>query len=878
MKKIYTKKLLAVIFVLTAFVVKTQTSYTWTGATTSFSTTTNWSPNGLPSPGDDIVFDGSISSSNCNVDMAVDVDLITIQNGYSGTINGQSQSFLCTGFSQSSGTFISTDQSLDVAGDFIFSGGTFSHNNGTVAIFVAHGTTKQISGTVVFNVLQIYDEGLASQSAQRNMNFNNGVTTATLELNLASRKFGFQGNVSITKQLDIDGSCVLFPTGNTATFTFNGSSAIINSQSLAGRSYLPNITINTSGALSMSGQVSLTGTWLNTNIGSFTGGSSTVNFYGASGVITGGTTATTRAYFDNINIQTAATLNVTAGSHIDLNANLTHNGTYTGNASLLRFSGTAGNAINGTATLTTINAIEKTGTGTLSFGHATNLLDSIKISGGSVTGTNLTLKSTSALKARIAEISGGGSLTGNITVETFIPGGTTDWAVLGASGVNGLTFNSWYPTIPMSIEGSATGVTSAGGYYFESVQGWDEANAYGYDTTMTIGTSITPGKGYWLFVGTGLSSSADITTVVSGSPVTGNQTPSLSNSAQNGDCLLANPFPSPISWDRIVAANPGVTSGDIWIYNADIGTTTNYAGGVSSHASGAKSTIPMGQGFYVRYSGVGSLSINESMKVSNNTGSNPLIKVNGNTSSSIGNVVRLKVTDGTYADETAIRFHGSATAGFDDNLDSRKAFASPTYAGYASSGPWTKRTSISTKSGAADYAINSLPYATTSNAVIPVLVKAYATGQHTISASDLQNLAIGTCVTLKDKLLNINHNLAASDYVFTLNDTTSAPRFELTVCANMAAGINDNNVSVAQNVFVKQDRNGVYVDLNFEKSTKATITAINTLGQDIMVAKQVECINNRYYLDLLAKEQIVIVNVITPEKRYTQKVYVPNSN
>lgn len=484
-----------------------------------------------------------------------------------------------------------------------------------------------------------------------------------------------------------------------------------------------------------------------------------------------------------------------------------------------------------TKTLKALNV--KTSGASLGLGNAMEITDSVKINAASFnTNGNLTLKSTSALKARVAEISGGGSLSGNITVETFIPGPTTDWAVLGASGVSGLTFNSWYGTIPMTIEGSATGVTSAGGQYFESVQGWNENDSYGYDTTITVGTSIATGKGYWLFVGTGLTSTSDITTVVSGGAVTGNQSLSLSKTLQNGDCLLANPFPSPISWDRIVAHNSGITSGDIWIYNADLGTTTNYAGGVSSHTNGAKSTIPMGQGFYVRSTGLGPLVISESDKVSNNTGSDPVIK-SQNTTASVGNVLHLKINDGYYSDQTAIRFHGSATAAFDNGLDSKKWFESPTYAGYASWGPWTKRTSISTKSGTEDYAINSLPYAITNNAVIPVLAKAYATGQHTISVTGINNLAPGTCVTLKDKLLNITHNLAASDYVFSLNDTTSAPRFELTVCANVAASVNELNSAESNEISVFPNPSGGEVNISTTIPGKYEI--VNQIGQTVFV-------------------------------------------
>lgn len=885
MKKIYTKSCIILALMLGFSFGYAQSTVTWNGGgtTNDFSDGANWVGGVAPISGDDVIFDGT-SSKNCTIDQDMDLNDFTIQSGYNGTIDGtsgNSRIITINNFTQASGTFISTDDQLSITGDLTLTGGVFTHNNGIVTIFVNPGVTNNISGAFSFNELQVTHPTPVSGSTIRTMNFGTSATTRILTFNGTNRNYAFQGNITVTRDLSNLGTYAgTISATNNGTITFTGAGPItLTGTNGVKRTALPNVVINTTGNLSMSSQLSVSGTWSVSNIGSFTAGTSTVNFHGSSTAVSSGTTSTKRAFFDNVCLSSGSTLNL-GTAHVELKGNLINNGTLNANTSLLLFSGTGAQAItSNSAVVTDINAISKSNTGSLTFATKVNLLDSIRISGGAVTtANNLTLKSTSALKARVAEISGSGTLSGNLTVETFIPGGVTDWAVLGVSGISGQTFSNWYGTIPMAIEGSATGVTSAGGQYFESVQGWNESDAYGYDTTIAVGTAITPGKGYWLFVGTGLTSSADITTTVTGTPMTSTQNLSLSNSAQGGNCLLANPFASPISWDRIVAGNPGVTSGAIYIYNADLGVTTSYAGGVSSHGTGAKSTIPMGQGFYVEATGFTALSITEAMKVSNNTSSDPLLKMNGTTSSNIGNVIRLKITDGSYTDETAIRFHGSATNGFDTNLDAKKYFDSPGYAGYASVGPWTKRTTISTKSGNLDYSINSLPYALTSNAVIPVLAKVYATGQHTISAVDLQNLAPGTCVTLKDKLLNVNHNLAASDYVFTISDTTSTPRFELTICANIVAGINNAN-NAFDNVFVKQDNNGIYVDLNFDKSTKATISAINMLGQSVMNSKDVECITDRYYLDLVnVREQIIIVNVTTNEKRYTQKVYIPAGN
>lgn len=886
--KLYTKKLIiALTFCLTMISVKSQT-FTWDGggATNNASEGANWVGDAAPAfdGTESLVFDGT-SSKNCDFDVdPIDIVNLNINAGYTGTIDGDGGGLgpvvLIDGnITQAAGTFIASSTVVEInGGNYVKTGGTFVHNNGIFSILL---TTNSALNSETYNVIAVS----GASSATRIMNFN-GATADAVDLSPNGRSISYQGTVNL-RLLTINTSTnTASAASNTGTFNFNDATATINSSAAAGTVKLPNVTFNTAGALDMTGNISVTRNWTSTQIGSFTPGTSTVHFYGA---LAGVVATADRAYFDNMTVATGAVLNVTNNSVLDFNLNFTHDGTFTGNTSLLMFTGGVGHTIGGSAALTTINAIEKADAGSLVFDNPTNLLDSVRITGGAVTigaGGSLTLKSTSALKARIAEISGGGSFTGSATVETFIPGGATDWAMLGASGVSGLSFNSWYGQIPMAIENSATGVTSAGGQYFESVWRWDETGAIssiGYDSTVVVGDPINLGEGYWIFVGNGLSSTSAITTTVTGAVNTGNNPIAITSSGvlpagDDGFNLVANPFASPISWDRIFAdpTNTDV-NGTIYVYNADLGVPTSYnaATQTSSHGTGIKSGIAMGQGFYVESNqAAGTLNINENHKVAQNTGANPLLKTNA-TSSSASARLRLKINGGGFEDESVVCFLPSATTGFDNRYDGWKLYASPGYAGYGKN-PWTLRTTISTLSGNDDYSINSLPLPLTANAVIPVLAKVYASGQHTISAYDI-NLPSGTCVTLKDKLLNVTHNLAASPYVCILSDTATTARFELTVCANITMGVNNMPI-VAENVFIKQDRNGVYVDLNFESSTKAIITANNILGQQLMTPKSVECVSGKYYLDLNAKEQIIMVSVIANDKRTTKKIFVENNN
>jgi hypothetical protein len=539
-----------------------------------------------------------------------------------------------------------------------------------------------------------------------------------------------------------------------------------------------------------------------------------------------------------------------------------------------------GGNLNMDATANSLKALILNSGGILDLGSQLNILDSVKVSNGTLnTNGFLTLKSTANLKARIADCSGG-NISGNVTVETFAPGGITDWSVLGVSGILGQTFNEWYGQIPMTIEGSATGVTSAGGLYFESVQGWDEPSN-DYDTTITVTSPITLGKGYWVYLGDNLGSTGDLIWSVTGSPFIGNLTYPV-DGALSGFNLVSNPYASPISWAKVLAESnliiPGGLDDAIYIYNPDLGLTTSYVTGVSSHPNGANDVIPMGQGFYVKSNGYSLLQYTEATKVANNTNANPLLRSATIIDPSIGTVLRLKVEGEGYSDYTAIRFHSNASTSFDTKLDAHKLYDSPGYAGFP--GTWTKRTVIATQTEGIDYSVNSLPYATIQNAVIPVIVRVYTTGQYTISSSDFANLQAdgNACVVLKDKLTNSFHDLTTGDYVFKISDTTQAARFELTICAKesvttstLTTGIKPNSGSLANAVFISKDAKGIFANLNFNKPTNATISVTNVLGQKIIDSKKVRVKNETVYLDVNTSDQLIFVTVETETEKVTKK-------
>ncbi len=509
---------------------------------------------------------------------------------------------------------------------------------------------------------------------------------------------------------------------------------------------------------------------------------------------------------------------------------------------------------------------------TLAVADAIIISDSISSNLGTIQlGGNVTLKADATKTARIGRSSG--TLSGNLTVQTYLPGTSTGWANLGSPGVSGQTIASWDTYVSSS---GTTGVplTCTGCYYtpgyangFISTYSWSEpTTAY---VAATAATALTPGQGFWIYVGTGFSTTTALKLVNSGSPVTGSVNYPVTASSGNFN-LVANPYASPIAWSKTYALGTNNTrvNNAIYIWNADLGVTTSYAAGVSSHGAGAQDIIPAGQGFYVEATSSGNLSFDETVKMTANTSANPVLR--GAASNYIGEIFRVSLAgkDGDR-DETAFRIHPMATPLYDGAWDAHKIFQSPGYVGYP--GPYTKYTTISSKDFTGeDYSIHSFPEPS-KDLNLPLLVKVMQSGTYTISASGLEN--IPSCLILKDKLLNKTQDLQMGDYVFTINDSTSKPRFELQLCKGVAAinRIQETKLD-AQSVQIRRAESGISVNTAFAQATEARIEVYNLLGQSLSPSVIVNGTTNSTFLPVADDNGIILVKVTTATDSYSKKV------
>lgn len=508
----------------------------------------------------------------------------------------------------------------------------------------------------------------------------------------------------------------------------------------------------------------------------------------------------------------------------------------------------------------------------LTIGNGLNIVNSVNTPSSTiVSGGNITLKADATRSAMINKMSSG-SVSGNITLETIsATSGTTGWTNLSPS-LNGLTVSSWDGQFPMSCSGCINDDNSAGGH-FVSIQGWNEAASGGSEYVELIGSSaLTLGKGFWVYLGTASGSTSAITTTNSGTIGQGTITTPVTVSAQTGDNLVSNPYPAPINWSLVAGdASNSNLDGSAIVYSPVGGQITlNGAGASTPGGFISGGIIPRGQGFYVHATSGGNVTFKEAHKATANTSANPILR----SSTSASNEFRLSIA-GPYAgyDEALFIFDNNATTNFDRLLDAYKMFSTPGYLGYP--GVYSQYTSISSQMGNKSYAINALPLNGNGDLVIPILAKAMVAGTYTIAPMDIQNIPAGSCVTLKDKLLGVDHNLRTGAYVCTLSDTTKTARFELTVCRTSGpTGIQTISANNNQ-IFINQDQNGAYVKTSFEENTKATISAYNTMGQKLVADKEVEGKELTTYLDLgNVHSQVVIIKVTTAKESSVKKLFV----
>lgn len=644
-----------------------------------------------------------------------------------------------------------------------------SSNNTTLAPFQLSSTGAQFTMTGGTIIIRAEGGGGAQDLGYVNTGPSSPVVTGgTLQIGNSSTPVS--QTISINSTVPVP--ALLLNSNNVSARLITNSLSVVNA-----------ITVSSGTLNSNNFAISLGGDW--DNKGLFVPGTSTVIFNGnasqnlsktggetfrnliftGSGVKTFGSAVTCTGSFE---IRSGSQVDVSASSHaLSVAGTFMHNGPFMCRSGLVTLNGSSQQSINGSLPID-FNDLTLNNTGGAVMNNDVSFRGTLLLSNGTLN-TNaktLTLVSDAQGTGRIGTIAGSGDLTGNLTVQRFIPGPLTGWAQLGSPLNASLTFSDWDDDLTITCLSCPDGYIN-----FPSVYRYDESAPGAFDDQAayvpitSISDPLTQGQGYWIFVGTSLVTTNDITIDMTGPPRKFGYTVPLSynthsTTTHDGWNLIHNPYPSPISWSLFHNSTPGLDNA-IYVYNADLGGYASYVNGVSSPATGSGGigdAIPIAQAFFVHSTGATSLTASENVKVSS---AQPLLK-----SLPKGALARLKMQGaGGIRDEVVVYEAQGALNAFDPMLDAYKLNAESTTAPF-----------IGIPAGSVFCQVKA--FDATFGYEIPVTVRCVASGQFTISLGK-DDGAPPACLMLFDKVTGLSCDLLKQDYGFYLADSSSTPRFVL---------------------------------------------------------------------------------------------------
>lgn len=547
----------------------------------------------------------------------------------------------------------------------------------------------------------------------------------------------------------------------------------------------------------------------------------------------------------NYNLKTGTTHTLGANT-LNVSYNLTNNGTLSASSGTINLTGTqilqtsnqtvTGNAIS--VSNLGFGALGNGGTKTLA--TAVSYTGNLTQSGTAVlaSGGYLTLKSNSSGTASIGQLSSGSAISGNITVERYLPSSFRRYRFLASPVVGGTT-----------LQWRDNGATNAGrGIHITNTSGTVDASttnqpsAFKYNESLSTGgsdinskweaidgnTTLNNGRGYRVYVRgdrtKSLTSNSDTspneTTIwVSGTyPVSPVNIPITYNpTLGNGWNLVGNPFPSPIDWNASSGWTKTNIQNTIWIWNPISNSYGSFDGTTSVNS--VTRYISSGQAFFIQAIGSSpALSITESVKVTNTPAN--LFKAPET------NTLRIKIKNDTIeSDETVIRFMENKNDDFLANEDTKKIInPNSNIASYFSPDKYSMVNYLN---------INSL-----NNKIVPLSVWATYPGNYPLIFSQMENFDAGIFIYLKDNYKNTLTDLRKTNqYNFSI-DTNKAStingRLEI-VFTNKSIGVNEekalNNIQI--NLFPNPVNESINITVLNGTFSKAEVTIYSITGLEI---------------------------------------------
>jgi len=484
----------------------------------------------------------------------------------------------------------------------------------------------------------------------------------------------------------------------------------------------------------------------------------------------------------DLTIEAGGSIDVGSGSLTVHGTSFDLDGTFTAGTGTLLFAGSGLATIEGSAVLDVFNLTVDNTEG-VAVDVVTNIRGTLLLNAGDFEAlASVKLVSDATRTGRLGVVASGASYTGDLTVERHIPGGASNWRLLGTP-VQGRTVADWNDDFfTAGFTGSNFPNFYSGGVLWPTIRWYDETNSGTAinDGLTGVNNTTNPlviGRGYATWSGDALGGTSAFTIDVTGPPTIASSPITLpltwtstGTPGTDGWNLVSNPLPSPISFTAI--ARGANVQNAYWIFNPATGNNASWSSGISTN--GATGVIQSSQGFWMRTTGPAvTTTVSESAKSGSGTGG----FFGGQEQLAIP-MVRLAISSAinNYRDEAVVAFHDGAPGS--DPLDARSyVFAHP------------QAPQISTLSADGEAMAISM-YGEFSNSIsIPVLVDVAVTGTYRITATDMELLGGLSCLTLEDLVTGtITPMQEGAIYSFSIaaNASATTPRFMLHASAPIA--------------------------------------------------------------------------------------------
>ncbi len=448
----------------------------------------------------------------------------------------------------------------------------------------------------------------------------------------------------------------------------------------------------------------------------------------------------------NVTIENNGVLSFSDAKNLTVYENLVNQGTISSGTGTIRFDGTAAQVYSSSSDQTLNNVVANNA---VSVSFPSNVVTNIKpngvvsiLRGTFNTGNNLVLRSSSLGTASIGTIATGSSLTGQVTLERFLPNltaaplvGNGSWIAIGTP-LTGATVQQWNETVVTT--GYAGADYAPPSYYFNNIRWYKESDSgdlnTGYVGVQSNNEVISAKRGYFHYTYANLPAPQNMLRVKGNiQQGTFNDTLSYTNTgspASDGWNLLVNRYPSEVDFKAIAEAGAGGVK-TYYLYNAE---GNNYKAYTINSVGSAPQYIASGQAIFVKATATGqTLQYREAFKTNTGTAFE-----RNNNEASYAAIRFFKAANST--DECVLNFNDNATGAYEYDYDAEKIPSQEAAAAECA---------LVSEDGKR-LTIDSRPLSQEGAISIPIFVKMPNSGTYRLRIDETANLPFGSCLFVED--------------------------------------------------------------------------------------------------------------------------------